>query len=227
MGNEINLDEKYNYTLPNKTVASESYNTKIAMWQVPYNVALFDVFKRHDSDNSKWLETCNKNGENELEALGNELNKKLDGYKVQVQTTTYDDGSQKILSKYPNGTKTTEYFEDDYVFVNIKDKNNRTVAEKIFNYNSKEGHKTVYQNIKKNNNIFTIARMYSYDTSYNKKTDIVNFGYTNLPYALTNGCCLKKEYYMLNGEEVEVMAKDGEKYKVKDKNGHKFKFKAE
>ena len=55
----------------------------------------------------------------------------------------------------------------------------------------------------------------------------MNFGYTNSTSTLTDGCHLEKEYYMLNGEEVEAKTKKGIKFKVKDKKGHKLKFKAE
>ena len=143
---------------------------------------------------------------------------------MHTKTTTYKDSTQDIISKYPNGTKITEHHGENHVFVNIKDKNNRTVAEKIFNYDNNNGRKIIYQHIKQGENIFTIVRIFSYDTNKNRKTDIVNFGYTGLPSTLTDGCHLEKEYYLLNEEEVEAKKTEYFEYFVKDKNGKKLKF---
>lgn len=210
-----------------KYVTNESYNIKVALWQMPHEQPYSKICKRCDSDNNSWLEYRNKYNKNEIEEAEKSIGSKLNQYKIVTKSTNYDDGSADVVSKYPNGTKITERYGENSVFVNIKDKNNRTVAEKIYGYDSTEGRKVVYQNIEKDNNIFTVAQVYSYDTRYNRKTDVVNFGYTNSTSTLTDGCHLEKEYYLLNGEEVDAKRKKNGKYKVKDKNGKNLKFKAE
>ena len=61
--------------------------------------------------------------------------------------------------------------------------------------------------------------MYSYDTTKNKATDIVNFAYTSMLSALTKGCKLEKEYYMLNGKEVKAEKTDTGGYRINSKDG--------
>lgn len=221
-----------NYSHPpdlssHKNIKKETYNIKVALWQIPYEHPFSKICKRYDSDNNSWLEYRNNYNENEIEEAEKGVGSKLNHYKVATKNTYYDDGTRDIISKYPNGTIITEHRGDNSVFINIKDKNNRTLAEKVYSYDTNEGRKTVFQNIENDNNIFSIVKVYSYDTRHNRETDVVNFGYTNSTSTLTNGCHLEKEYYMLNGEEVDAECKKGGKYKVKDKNGKKFKFKAE
>jgi hypothetical protein len=187
---------------------------------VPYNPKL----SLYDTDNNKWYESTNEYGNNEIEKAEKGLNESYTRYKVHTVTTTYIDSTQDITSKYPNGTKITEHHGENHILVNIKDKNNRTVAEKIFNYDSNEGRKTIYHHIKQGGNIFTIVRIFSYDTNKNRRTDIVNFGYTGLTSTLTNGCELEKEYYLLNGEEVKAKKTEYFEYFVEDKNGNQLKF---
>ena len=227
--NNTNLYSNFNNLRLNadKYVINESCNIKVALWQMPYEIPYSKICKRYDSDNNGWLEYRNNHNENEIEEAEKTIGSKLCNYKVIARTTNYSDGTTDVISEYPNGTKITEHHEDNSVFVNIKDKDGRTVAEKIYSYETTKGRKVVYQNLEKDNNIFSVARVYSYDTRLNRKTDIVNFGYTNSAFTLTNGCYLEKEYYLLNGEEVKAKCKKDGKYKVKDKNGKKFKFKAE
>jgi len=207
-------------------VLKEAYNTKVALWQVPYEGQYSNIYLRHDSDNNSWLEYRNKYNENEFKDMSKSLNTELNKYKIWEKTTIYSDNSIDIVSKYPNGTNTTEHSKDNYVFVKIKDKDDKIIAEDIFNYDSSKGRKITYQNLEKDNNVFTVAKIYSYDTTQRNPNDIVNFGYTNSVSDYTSDCLLEKEYYLLNGEEVDVKSnKKGTEFKVKDKNGNKFKFK--
>ena len=129
MGTEINIHDKSNYHF-SSGLSNISYNTKVAIWHLPYS----RKYSAYDSDNTKWFESTNKKGFNEIEKFENDFNINLDKYKVHTKTTTYEDFSQNIVTEYPNGTKITECQGIDYVIVNIKDKNNRIVAEKIYNY---------------------------------------------------------------------------------------------
>jgi len=220
MGIEISLDKKSNYKLPERQTAFVSYNTKVAIWHLPYDKR----YSSYDRDDSKWFETINEFGKNEVESAEKGLNTSFNKFKVHTRTTTFSDNTQETIIKYPNGTQSKEYQGDNYVFAKVKDKFGRLVAEKIYNYESNEGRKILYEHHKQDDNTFTIVRIFKYDTSKNRKTDIVNFGYTNLPSTLTKGCELVKVYYMLNGEEVKDVKKDDYKYCVKDKNGKKLKF---
>jgi len=210
-----------------KSVLRENYNIKVALWQVPYEMPFSKILKRYDSDKNSWLEYRNVSNENEIEEAERSVGSYLNQYKVLSKNTYYEDGTKDVISKYPNGTKIIEHHGDNSVFINIMDEKDRIVAEKVYSYDSSAGRKIVYQNIEKDDNIFSVARVYSYDTTNNRNTDVVNFGYTGKSSTLTKGCKLEKEYYLLNGEEVEAKCKNGSEYKVKDKSGKKYKFIAE
>ena len=77
MGNKISLDEKY--TFPQSKIKSQNYNIKVALWHIPYTAPYVDIYERHDSDNSRWLEETNGKFENEFATLGEELNSKQIG----------------------------------------------------------------------------------------------------------------------------------------------------
>ena len=223
MGININPNDKRNYTFSDRTVIDKSYNTKVALWHLPYNAN----YLKYDTDGSKWFEAINKNYDNEIENAEENLKISLNRYKVHTKTTIYSDNTQDIVSKYPNGNVTTERHGINHVFADIKDKFNRIVAEKIFNYDSNEGRKIIYKHIKQGDNIFTIVRVYLYDTSKNRKTDMVNYGYTNDLSTLTKGCELEKEYYLLNGKEVKAELTNDYNYSVKDMDGNTLIFTSE
>ena len=215
MGIKIKPDDKRNYTSSYRAIIDESYNTKIALWQLPSN----EKYLKYDTDGSKWFETVNQNYDNEIEEVEKNLKINLNKYKVHTKTTTYYDNTQDIITKYPNGNETIEKHGANHVLVNIRDRFNKLIAEKIFNYDNNKGRKITYQHIKQGDNVLTIVRVFSYDTNKNRKTDIVNFGYTNDFSTLTKGCELEKEYYLLNGKEVKAKLTKNNNYNVKDMNG--------
>ena len=225
MVNKTTLTQgKFGYTPSYKKTLSELYSTKVAIWQLPiYNAS----YRKYDTDDSKWFESENKNGQNEIDDIEQNLKINLSKYKIHSKTTTYEDYTYDIESIFPNRTKVYEKHGFNHVFVTIKDKFNRIVAEKIFGKHSNDGRKIIYTNINQGENIFTIAKVYSYDTTKNRATDVVNYAYTSLTSALTKGCKFEKEYYMLNGHQIKAEKIDDNTFRVKDKNGKILTFQVE
>ena len=203
-----------------KSIKNVQINTKVAMWQIPYN-SKYSLF---DTDNSHWLEAGNAYAENELEETEKFLNISLTKFKVFTQTAAYEDNSVEEFSTYPNGNQVNVIKSQNAVFVKIKDKSNQIVAEKIYSNNSNEGKKYIYKHLKKGDNTFTIVKIFSYDTTKNKQSDIVNYGYTSDITTLTNGCRLENEYYQLNGKQVEAKKNKDGSYTVNTENGEILKF---
>ena len=206
-----------------KQLKAESYNCRIALWQIPYD----NRYSRYDTDNSKWFESVNKNYDDEIENVEKKLNISLSRYKTYTQKLEYSDDSILERSIYPNGNVVQVTKTLDYVMVSIKNKVGQIVAEKVYNYTSNEGRKTIYKYYTQGENTFTVTRVFSYDTRKNRSSDIVNYGYTSLDSKLTDGCTLEKEYYTLNGQEVEAVLNDNFEYCVTDKQGKKLTFTAE
>lgn len=216
MGNSIVPPSgQSSYILSGKQKQSESYNTRVAIWQLPNSNS---SYLQYDSDDNRWYESINQWGENELENAERGLNIDMEKYKVRTKTTQYNDSTYDIESRYPNRSTVVEKHGKNHVLVWIKDKFNQIVAEKIFNSDSNDGRKTVYKNIRKGNDIFTVVKVYSYDTTKNKATDVANYAYTSLISTFTKGSKLEKEYYLLNGQEVQATKTDGG-YEVNSKNG--------
>ena len=207
------------YILSGKRAIGESYNTRVALWQLPYN----ENYLKYDADGSKWYESINNNGDDEIERTERALNMNMDKYKVRTKTIAYNDGTYSVESKFSNKNTVLESHGKEHVFVRIKNKFNQLVAEKIFNFSSKDGRKTVYKNIKQGEDTFTIVKVYSYDTTKNKATDVVNYAYTSMLSAFTRGGHLEKEYYMLNGKEVDAVKTGDGGYKI-SKNGKALTF---
>ena len=224
MGNDIMpAGGQSSYIMSGKNQIYESYNTRVALWQLPYS----DEYLKYDTDGNKWFDSDNESNEDEIQNAERGLKINMDRYKVRTKTAYYNDATYDVESKYPNKMTVKEKHGNNNVFVWIKDKFDRLVAEKVFNGDSHNGRKTVYKNIKQGENVFTIVKNYSYDTTKNRTTDIVNFAYTTKVAAFIKGCTEENEYYLLNGQQVDAKkSKDGE-YKVKDKNGKVFKFKEE
>ncbi len=204
-----------------KAIKNENYNTRVALWQMPY----CSKYRFYDKDNSKWFETINKNYDNEIEKVEKGLGISLNRFKVYTKTIEYEDESVEEISKYPNGNEVKVTKGLNHVLVYIKDKEGRPVAEKIYNYQSNEGRKILYKYLKQGNNTLTIIQVFSYDTQKNKSSDIVNFGYTSLPSTLTDNCQFEREHYLINGQEAKLVESDCGEYIVKDKNRKKFIFK--
>lgn len=207
--------DTFNYKSTYKRAINTSYNCRIALWHLPYDKR----FSKFDTDDSKWLEYNNLNNENEIENLENTLHTRLNKYKTFTESTEYEDNTLIEESKYPNGNKIKVNKGLNHVFVEIRDKSGKIVAEKCYNYDCNEGRKTIYKHYTQGDDTFTIVRVFSYDTTKNPSSDIVNYGYTSLESKLTNGCTLEKEYYLLNGKEVKVKQTDGYEYKVKNSKG--------
>ena len=220
MGNIISKHDVFNVSDSRKQLQDETYNCRVALWHLPYD----SRFSKYDTDGSKWFESINQNLDNEIENVENKLKISLSRYKTYTQTLKYTDGSVTENSVYPNGNRVKVTKTPDYVIVNIKDKTGEIIAEKVYNYCSNEGRKTIYKHYTQGDDKFTVVRVFSYDTTKNKSSDIVNFGYTSLESKLTNGCRLEKEYYMLNGNEVKATLTDDFKYHVQDKQGRKLTF---
>ncbi len=220
MGNSVvPLGGQSGYIFSGKRTIGESYNTRVALWQLPYN----ENYLKYDADGSKWYESINNQGDNEIEQAEHALNMNMDKYKVRTKITDYNDGTYDIESKFPNQNTMLENHGKEHVFVWIKNKFNQLVAEKIFNFSSKDGRKIVYKNIKQGEDTFTVVKVYSYDTTKNRATDVVNYAYTSLLSAFTRGGHLEKEYYMLNGKEVNAVKTDNGGYKL-SKNGKALTF---
>ena len=216
MGTKVNIDmSKLNQPPVHKKTVGELYNIKVAMWQIPFDKR----YKDYDKDGSYWFEMENENGVNEIETVESELGKDFSKYKVASRTRFYSDNTSEIETLYPSGNNVNETFGINHVFVRIKDRLNRLVAEKIFNKDSHDGRKTIYQYAKNGDNEFTVVKIFSYDTSKNRKTDTVNYGYTSDFSTLTKGCNFEKEYYMLNGEEVQADKINESEYIVKTQDG--------
>ena len=200
--------------------AYETYNCRVALWQLPYDKR----YSQYDIDKTNWFEAINKNYNNEIENAQKGLKKSFSRFKVYTYTVQYNKESAVEESTYPNGNKVKVIKNKNFVYTKITDKSGDIVAEKCFNIESKDGRKTLYKHLKQDGNTFTIVRVFSYDTSKNKSSDVINYGYTSLDAALTDGCSLEKEYYLLNGEEVKPKKLDYFEYCVKDKNGKKIIF---
>jgi len=206
-----------------KKVKEKSYNCKVAIWQLPYD----SRFLNYDSDKSRWFEAINIKHDNEIENVEKELHISLSRYKTYTQTIKYNDNSVCETTKYPNGNTVKESKTENFVYTTIKDKSGQKIAEKYFNYSSREGRKIIYKNYTRDNNTFTVIRIFSYDTDKNRRTDIVNYGYTSDETKLTNGCMLQKECYLLNGKEVNAEKNDKYEYVIKDETGKKLIFRTE
>ena len=209
-----------NYKSSYRETKDKTYNCKIALWQIPYDKR----FSKYDTDKSKWFESINKEADNEIESVEQDLQINLNKYKTYVKTIQYTDNTFEEKSTYPNGTIVTVKKGDNQVFVNIKDKFERVVAEKFFNNSSNEGRKVLYKHYTKGADTFTVVRVFSYDTTKNKSTDIVNYGYTSLDSKLTDGCTFEKEYYMLNNKEVKPTKINEYEFGVKNEKGKKLTF---
>ena len=223
MGNRISSDGVFHYGSSYRAVKEEKYNTRVALWQLPYDAR----YRQYDIDQSKWFEAINKNYDNEIEKAEENLHMSFSRYKVYTKSVEYEDGTFEEVSKYPNGNvvKVSKGFH--HVFVNIKNKLGQLVAEKVFNNDSKEGCKYIYQNITQGDNTFVITKVYKYDTTKNKASDTVNYGYTSSESTLTKGCDFVKEYYSLNGRQVEAKKISDFEYRVKDANNKILTFKVE
>ena len=223
MGNSIvPIKGHSGYLISGKRKIDETYNTRVALWHLPYN----KNYLEYDNDDSRWFESSNKYGDDELEQAKLKFNINFDNYKISTKTTQYNDGTYNVESSYPNKMTVSETHGKEHVFVWIKDKFNRLIAEKIFNNSSSDGRKIVYTYIKQGENTFTIVKIYSYDTTKNKATDAVNYAYTsNLPDFI-KGCIFEKEYYMLNGKEVKAKKIDNS-YRIISKNGKELTFMVE
>ena len=208
-----------NANFTHKKVTDETYNCRVAMWQIPYDKR----YGKYDLDKSSWFETINKNYNNEIENVEKDLKVSFSKFKVYTHTLEYNDNSVTEISKYPNGNNVKVIKNNNYVLIKITNKSGDLVAEKFYNYESNEGRKTIYKHIKQGNNIFTIARVFNYDTTKNKSSDVINYGYTSLDSALTKGCTLYKEYYTLNGKEVKATKISDFEYRV-DENDNKIIF---
>ena len=222
MGIKTSQHGIFNSKLSYKKVEHETYNSKVAMWQLPYD----RNYLRYDKDKSKWFESINKNLDNEIEMVEKGMDMSLKRFIVYTKTVEYEDGTTQEISKYPNGNEVSVSHGDNHVFVNIKDRHKRQVAEKIYNYSSNEGRKILYKHLEKDGHVLTIVEVYSYDTTKNKSSDVVNYGYSSLPSTLTKGCELEKLYFLLDGEEVKANMNDNFEYIVKDKNNKKIVFTA-
>lgn len=210
----------FNTNFVHKKLDNETYNSRVALWQIPYDKR----FSSYDTDKSSWLESVNKNFDNEIERVEKNLNISLTRYKVYSKIQEYDDGQTTETSVYPNGNRVKVIRNNNYVFTKITDKEGNVVAEKYYNYESNDGRKIIHKHIKQDNNTFTIVRVFSYDTTKNRRTDVINYGYTSLESTLTNGCKLEKEYYLLNGKEVKAEKTDESEFCVKDEKGNKIIF---
>ena len=204
-------------------IAHVTHNMKTALWQMPYN----KEYLNYDEDGSRWFETYNANGNDELERVKKELKINTSDYLVLTETTYYEDGSYKISSKYPNRNTVIENHKNGCIYAKIKNKFNQLVADKIFNKSSKEGRKNIYETLTNGNNKLTIVKVYSYDTSKNKAYDIIDYGYTSSNSVLTDGCNFETKYYLLNGDEVSDVEFDGKEYIVKTKDGKILTFSVE
>jgi len=223
MGNSVPKSYgQLNFNMNYKQPVSVKYNTKVAMWQLPYDAR----YKEYDEDGTKWFESDNKNGNDEIENAEQNLHMSFTNYKVRTKTVWYDDNSYDVESRYKNNT-VTENHGENHVFVNIKDNSDRLVAEKIFGFDSTDGRKMIYKYDTNGNNVFTVVRIYSFDTTKNRATDVVNYGYTSDESALIKNCTFEKEYYMLNGKQVDAEKCDGGGYNVKDKDGKILTFQVE
>ena len=222
MGYFISPDEYSKYESSYKSIKSVKSNCMVAVRH------LADECKIYDEDNSDWYETKNNNKINEIENIEKELKISLSRYKVYTKKTKYDDNSSEEEFLYPNGNNITIRRKGDYRSVVIKNNSGDIVAEKVFNIKSNEGRKILYKHYKQGEDTFTVVQVFSYDiTQRNTKFDIVDFGYTSMPSALTNNATFEKEYYLLNGKEVKAEQTKSFEYKVKSKDGKKLIFKAE
>ena len=217
-----NLCNQFNFKIPHRQPESVTYNAKVALWQLPYDSHYLD----YDEDGSKWFESSNQNGNDEIEPAEKGLHKSFSEYKVRTRTIWYDDDTYEVTSKYKNNT-VDESHGENHVFVRIRDNSNQIVAEKIFGFDSNDGRKIIYKNYKQGDNTFTVVQLYKFDTTKNKATDIVNYGYTSDVSKLTNGCTFEKEYYLLNGKEVSVTKNDSGGYIVKNEDGKILTFQVE
>ena len=221
MGINIDNQNVFRHLSSYNNIKSNNYNCKVAIWQLPYKSG----YGLYDKDNSKWFEAINKNYYNEIENAESQLKMSLNRFKVYTQNIEYSDGTSREISKYPNGNKVDVKYGDNYVFVNITDKNGKMAAEKIYNYDSYDGRKVLYKYVQNGDDTLTIVQVYSYDTSTNKSSDVVNYGYTSLPSTLTKNCKLEKEHYLINGEDAKLIKSDEGEYTLKDKNGKILTFK--
>lgn len=210
----------FNTNFVHKKLDSETYNCRVALWQVPYDKR----FSSYDTDRSSWFESVNKNFVNEIERVEKKLNISLTKYKVYSKIQEYDNGQTTETSVYPNGNTVKVIKNNNYVFTKITDKEGSLVAEKHYNYESNDGRKIIYKHIKQGDNTFTIVRIFGYDTTKNRSSDVINYGYTSLESTLTNGCRLEREYYLLNGKEVKTEKSDEFEFRVKDEKGNKIIF---
>ena len=210
----------FNTNFLHKKLKSETYNSRVALWQIPYD----SRYSSYDTDKSSWFESVNKNFDNEIERVERKLNITLTRYKVHSKFQEYDNGQTTETSVYPNGNTVKVIKNNTYVFTKIIDKAGNVVAEKYYNDESNDGRKTIYKYIKQGDNTFTIVRVFSYDTTKNRSSDVINYGYTSLESTLTNGCKLEKEYYLLNGKDVEAEKINEFEYRVKDEKGKKLTF---
>ena len=220
MGTEYVKHGVFNTNFIHKKPDNETYNCRVALWHIPYDKR----FSCFDTDQSSWFEAVNKNDADEIERVENSLKISLTRYKVYSQTLTYDDGNITETSIYPNGNIVKVNKNNNYVFTKITDKTGNVVAEKYFNYDSDDGRKIIYKHIKQGNDTFTIVRIFKYDITKNRSSDVVNYGYTSLESALTKGCELEKEYYLLNGKEVKAEKINEFEFSVKCEKGKKLMF---
>lgn len=216
------LCEQFNFSTLHRQQKWITYNTKVAMWQLPYD----SHYKDYDEDGSKWFETSNKKGNDEITLAEKGLHKRFSEYKVKTKTIWYNDDTYEVKSKYKNNI-IDESHGENHVYVSIRDDSDQLVAEKIFGFDSNDGKKIIYKNCKQGNDIFSVVQVYKFDTTKNKSTDIVNFGYTSDVSKLTNGCTFEKEYYLLNGKEVNVTKNDSGGYIVKNEDGKILTFQVE
>ena len=211
----VKPSEQFKLNLRRRQIESVTYNTKVALWQLPYDAR----YKQYDDDDSRWVESHNLNGSDEIKEVEEKLNMSLSRYKIAVTTISYDDHTYDVENIFANGSTMTEHYRKNYISIKVKDKSQDVVAEKIIDFKSADGRKTIYKHYHSGDDTFTVVQSYSYDTTKNKATDIVNFGYTSDESKFTEGNKLENEYYLLNGKQVDIQKNDSGGYSVKNEKG--------
>ncbi len=194
--------------------------TRVPLWQLPNDKR----YSRFDTDNSKWFESSNKYQTDEILEAETALNMNFSDYKIHTTITVYNDNIEK-QHDYPNGVTVEEAINENLIIQKVKDGHNRLIAEKIFGKDSFDGRKLIYKNGMDSNNQFTVVKVFNYDTGKNKATDVVNYAFKQDDADLTKGCSFEKEFYLLNGKQVEAEKIGINTYKTKDEFGNKLIFK--
>ena len=206
----------------------ELYNvsyTKIPIWHLPKNIDCTNF----DTDNTKWLESINKDGENEIDSFEHSSDGRktdLSKYAMNTKITIYNDNSIEIKNTAKRYTMTENCSEHTSgIFINVN-LGNRLVAEKIYNTEQDDGRKIVHLHGRSGDNKFEVVKIYNFQLSKNKatdgleETDIVNFMYTSEIEKFISDAEFEKEYYMLNGREVKAEKTGDYQYRVTDNDNN-------